>query len=73
MKTGMRLAFELGLFALVWVGAFLSVVLIREVRIVAESAFTGTSRAQIVSVQLASSGMWAFTEGLETLALVVLF
>jgi hypothetical protein len=73
LKTGMRLAIELGLFALVWVGAFLSVVLIREVRIVAESAFTGTPRAQIVSVQLASSGMWAFTEGLETLALVVLF
>jgi hypothetical protein len=73
MKLGTRVAYELGLFALVWFGSFLSVVLIRELRIIAESAYSGTPKAQIVSVQLASSGMWALTEGLETLALGFLF
>jgi hypothetical protein len=73
MKSIWRVAYEVGLFVLVWVGAFLSVALIGEIRIMAESAYTGTPRAQIVNVQNASSGMWAFTEGLETLGLVVLF
>lgn len=73
MKSAWRVAYEVGLFVLVWFAAFLSVALLGEIRIIAESAFTGTPKAQIVAVQLASSGMWAFTEGLETLALVVLF
>jgi hypothetical protein len=73
MKSAWRVAYEMGIFVFVWIAAFLSVALFGEIRIIAESAFTGTPRAQIVAVQLASSGMWAFTEGLETLALVVLF
>jgi len=73
MKSVWRVAYEVGVFAFVWFVAFLSVALLGEIRILAESAYTGTPRAQIVAVQLASSGMWAFTEGLETLGLVVLF
>jgi len=73
MKSVWRVTYEVGLFVLVWFAAFLSVALLGEIRIIAESAFTGTPRSQIVAVQLASSGMWAFTEGLETLGLVVLF
>jgi hypothetical protein len=73
MKSVWRVVYEVGLFVLVWFAAFLSVALLGEIRIIAESAVTGTPRAQIVAVQLASSGMWAFTEGLETLTLVVLF
>jgi hypothetical protein len=73
MKSVWHVAYEMGLFALVWIGAFLSVNLLGEIRIIGESAFTGTPRSQIVAVQLASSGMWAFTEGLEALGLVVLF
>ena len=73
MKSVWRVAYEVGIFVLVWFVAFLSVALLGEIRILAESAYTGTPRAQIVAVQLASSGMWAFTEGLETLGLVVLF
>ena len=73
MKTTWRVAYELGLFALVWVASFLSVVLLGGLRNMAESAYTGVPKAQIINVQLASSGMWAFTEGLETLALVVFF
>jgi hypothetical protein len=73
MKSVWRVGYEVGIFVLVWFAAFLSVALLGEIRIIAESAFTGTPRSQIVAVQLASSGMWAFTEGLETLGLVVLF
>jgi len=73
MKRFWRVGYELGLFVSVWIGAFVCVALLGEIRIIAESAFTGTPRSQIVAVQLASSGMWAFTEGLEMLALVVLF
>lgn len=73
MKSVWRVVYEVGIFVLVWFAAFLSVALLGEIRIIAESAFTGTPRPQIVAVQQASSGMWAFTEGLETLALVVLF
>jgi hypothetical protein len=73
MKSVWRVGYEMGIFVLVWFAAFLSVALLGEIRIIAESAFTGTPRSQIVAVQLASSGMWAFTEGLETLGLVVLF
>jgi hypothetical protein len=73
MKSVWRVAYDAGLFALVWLAAFLSVALLGEIRIIAESVFTGTPRAQIVAVQLASSGMWAFAEGLEALGLVVVF
>jgi hypothetical protein len=38
-----------------------------------ESATTGASTAQIIATQNASSGMWAFGEGLEVMFLVVLF
>jgi hypothetical protein len=73
MKSVSRVAYEVGIFVLVWIAAFQFVALLGEIRIIAESAFTGTPRAQIVAVQLASSGMWAFTEGMEALGLVVFF
>ncbi len=38
MKSAWRVAYEVGLFALVWIGAFLSVALLGEIRIIAESA-----------------------------------
>jgi len=73
MNAVPRIAYEIILFVVVWAGAFIAVALITEIRISAESIFTGTPRAQIVSVQLASSGMYAFGEGLEAIGLVVLF
>jgi hypothetical protein len=57
----------------VWVGAYQAMVLKRELMIMYEAATTGTSRAQIINQQIASSGMWAFGESLEVLYLVVLF
>jgi hypothetical protein len=69
----LRIAYELILFVVVWVGAFLTMVLNRDLMIIYEAATTGTSTAQIIDQQNASSGMWAFREGLEVLFLVVLF
>jgi len=73
LKIYLRVAYELGFFVVVWVGAFLAMVLERDLMIIYEAATTGTSTAQIIDQQNASSGMWAFREGLEVLFLVVLF
>jgi hypothetical protein len=37
-----------------------------------EAATTGVSTAQIIDIQNASSGMWAFGEGMEVMYFVVL-
>jgi len=73
MKVVSRIGYELALFVVVWVGAFIVVNLITEIRIISESLLTGTPRAQIINVQLASSGMYAFGEALEAMGLVVVF
>ena len=73
LKIYLRIAYELILFVVVWVGAFLTMVLERDLMIMYEAATTGTSTAQIIDQRNASSGMWAFREGLEVLFLVVLF
>jgi hypothetical protein len=67
-----RAAAEAVFFFAAWSAAYELVVLWRNARILAESAFTGASVAQIVAVQNASSGMWAFGEGLEEIFLVAL-
>lgn len=48
-------------------------ILKRDLMIMYEAAITGTSTAQIIDQQNASGGMWAFSESLEVLFLVVLF
>jgi hypothetical protein len=73
LKIYLRIAYELILFVVVWVGAFLTMLLERDLMIRYEAATTGTSTAEIIDRQNASSGMWAFREGLEVLFLVVLF
>ncbi len=73
LKTYLRVPYELCFFLVVWVGAFLSMVLKRDLMIMTEAATTGISTAQIIDRQNASSGMYAFSEGLEVLFLVVLF
>jgi hypothetical protein len=69
----LRVAFELSFFAAVWVISYQTIVLKRNLLIRYQAASTGTSVAQIISQQNASSGMWAFSEGLEELYLVVFF
>ena len=73
LKIYLRVAYELCFFVVVWVVAYQTMVLKRALMIVYEAATTGTSTAQIINQQNASSGMWAFSEGLEVLYLVVLF
>ena len=48
-------------------------VLKRDLSIMYEARSTGNSVAQIISQQNASGGMWAFSEGLQELYLVVFF
>jgi hypothetical protein len=73
LKIYLRVAYELGFFMVVWVGAYQTMVLKRDLMIIYEAATTGTSTTQIIDRQNASSGMWAFSESLEVLFLVVLF
>ena len=72
-KLYIRIAYETIFFVAVWVIAYQLVVLKRNLLIMYESATTGVPVAQIINIQNASSGMWAFSEGLEELFLVVLF
>ena len=72
-KIYLRVAYELSFFVVVWVGAYQAMVLKRDLMIMYEAVTTGASTAQIINQQNASSGMWAFSEGLEVLFLVVLF
>lgn len=72
LKTGLRVVYEACLFMAISVFAFLTMLLKSEVMILYQSARTGMSVAQIVDLKNASSGMWAFTEGLEVLYLVAL-
>ena len=69
----LRIAYEMGFFVAAWVIAYQAVVLKRNLLIMYEAATTGTSVAQVVNQQNASGGMWAFSEGLQELYLVVVF
>jgi hypothetical protein len=68
----LRSGYELCTFVIVWVVAYQAMVLKRILMIGFEAATTGVSTAQIIGVQNASSGMWAFGEGIEVMYLVVL-
>ena len=67
-----RVGYELCTFVIIWVLAYQAMVLQRTLMIRFESATTGVSTAQIIQVQNASSGMWAFAEGNEVMFLVAL-
>jgi hypothetical protein len=67
-----RVVYELCFFVAVWVAAYETMVLKRNLMIAYEAATTGVSTAQVISVQNASSGMWAFGELNEVMFLVAL-
>ena len=67
-----RVAYELCAFVLIWVLAYGAMLLKRVLMIGIQAAATGVSTAQIIDIQNASSGMWAFAEGNEVMYLVVL-
>jgi hypothetical protein len=67
-----RVGYEVCIFVIIWMLAYQAMVLKRNLMILYESATTGISTAQIIDLQNASSGMWAFAEGNEVMYMVVL-
>jgi hypothetical protein len=59
-------------FVIIGECAWEAMVLKRTLMIQYEAATTGVSTAQIIAIQDASSGMWAFSEGMEVMYFVVL-
>lgn len=70
LNSYVRVGFEVCTFVLVWVLAYQAMVLQRDLMIRYEAATTGVSTAQIIDLQNASGGMWAFAEGNEVMFLV---
>ena len=68
----MRVGYEACIFVIIWLFAYESMVFKRYLMIKYQSATTGMSTAQIIDLQNASSGMWAFAEGNEVIYMVVL-
>jgi hypothetical protein len=67
-----RVGYELCTFVIVWVLAYQGMVLKRTLMIRFEAVRSGLSVAQVIDLQNASGGMWAFAEGLEVTFFVVL-
>jgi hypothetical protein len=68
----LRAGYEVCIFVIIWMAAYQAMVLKRDLMIKYEAYTTGVSTAQIIDVQNASSGMWAFGEGMEVMYLSVL-
>ncbi len=66
----LRLAFEAAFFIAAWFAAYEAMVAIRDLLIRLELQRTGMPVADIIELQNASSGMWAFGEGLEVMFLL---
>ena len=67
-----RAGYELCSFVIIGECAWEAMVLKRTLMIQYEAATTEVSTAQIIAIQDASSGMWAFGEGMEVMYFVVL-
>jgi hypothetical protein len=72
LKMVWRVPLEFAVFVSVWLLAFLSMLLKRDLMIRYESFSTGTPVETIVARQNESSGMYAFSEGLTVIYFVVL-
>ena len=72
MNRFVRVGYEVCTFVIIWLLAYQAMVLKRNLMIMYESATTGISTALILDRQNASSGMWAFAEGMEVMFIVVL-
>jgi hypothetical protein len=72
LKVYWRLLLEIVLFVSVWNLGYEIVMAKHEVMTRYQSFSTGRSIADIIAEQDASSGMWAFSEGMQTMYLVIL-
>jgi hypothetical protein len=68
----LRAGYELCAFVILGELAWEAMVLKRTMTIQYEATATGVSTAQIIAIRDASSGMWAFGEGMEAMYFVVL-
>lgn len=73
MNWLVRVVYEVCTFFAVWVLAYQAMVVNRQLIIWCQAIGNGVSPAQVMQAQNASGGMWAFSEGLEVMFLVVLF
>jgi hypothetical protein len=73
LKFYQRVPLELCFLVLAWIVADQTTVLIRNLQILYESVATGRSIAEILDIRNASGGMWAFSDGLMVMYLMVLF
>lgn len=72
MNWVVRTAYEVCTFVIIGELAFQAMVLNRTLMIYYQAATSGVSTAQIMDIQNASSGMWAFGEGMEVIFLMIL-
>jgi len=72
MNWYVRAGYELCTFVIIGELAYQAMVVKRTLVIKYQSASTGVPVAQIIDLQNASSGMWAFAEGMEVMFLAVL-
>jgi hypothetical protein len=73
LKFYLRVPLELCFFILAWMVADQTMILKRNLSIMYESVSTGRTIAEIIDIREASGGMWAFSEGLTVMYLMVLF
>ena len=73
MRPIARATFEISFFLGAWTVAYQAMVIWRDLTIARESWTTGVPIDVIIDQQNASSGMWAFGEGLEVMFLAALF
>jgi hypothetical protein len=72
MNWFVRASYEVGTFFIFWELAYRIMLLKSNLMMRVEAARTGISLAQVIDLHNASGGMWAFSEGLEVMFLVVL-
>lgn len=68
----LRAGYEVACFLIIWALAWNIMLVKRYAMIKYQSITTGQTTAQIIAIQDASSGMWAFTEGLEIMFFVII-
>jgi len=72
LRLYLRVPYELCFFYAVWEVSYDAIVFKRDLMIIHQSMTTGVPVDKIIEEQSASSGMWAFGEGLEEMYLAVL-
>ena len=72
MNLFVRTGYEVSSFVAICVLAYQAMVVLRTLIIWYQAVTTGMSTQQIIDLQDASSGMWAFGEGMEVMYFVVL-